>query len=49
MDSVAVAPGLWSTGSIVVSMGFVAPLYVSSSQIKYRTHVSYLGRPVLYL
>ena len=34
MGSVVVAPGRWSTGSIAVVQGLVAPWYVGSSQVR---------------
>ena len=45
--SVAVAPGLWQTGSVVVALGLVAPQQVGSSQTRDRTHVPCIGRQIL--
>ena len=45
--SVAVAPGLWHTGSVVVVPGLVAPQQVGSSQTRDRTHVPCIDRQVL--
>ena len=42
------APGLQSTGSIVVVHGWVAPRHVGSSQIRDWTHVSCTGRRILH-
>ena len=39
--SVAVAPGLWYTGSVVVALGLVAPQQVD------RTHVPCIDRQIL--
>ena len=45
--SVAVAPGLWQTGLVVVALGLVAPQQVGSSQTRDRTHVPCIGRQIL--
>ena len=44
----AAAPGLVSTGSTVAARGLVALWYVGSSQIRGQTHVSCVGRWILY-
>ena len=42
--SVAAAPRLWSTGSVVVAQGLIARRHVGSSWIGNQTHVSCIGR-----
>ena len=42
--SVAAAPRLWSTGSVVVAQGLIAWRHVGSSWIGNQTHVSCIGR-----
>ena len=45
--SIVVVPGLWSTGSVFVAMGFVVPRHVGSAQTRDRTSVSCIGRQIL--
>ena len=46
--SAVVAPGLQSTGSVVVVHGLSCPWHVESSRIRDRNHLSCAGRWVLY-
>ena len=46
--SVGVAPGLWSTGSVVWHTGLVAPRCVGSSRTRNGIRVSCIGRWILY-
>ena len=45
---VVLAPGLWSTGSIVVGTGLVAPQHVGSSWTRDQTCVPCIGRRITY-
>ena len=49
VGSVAVAPELWSTGSVSMVHGLVALQLVGSSWTKDQTLVSGTGRRILYL
>ena len=48
MGSVVVVPRLQSTGSVVVAHSLVTPHHVGSSQTWDQTHVSCIGRQILY-
>ena len=48
MGSVVVAPQLWSTGWIVWCTDLVPPWHVGSSQIRDQSHVSCIGKWIIY-